>query len=251
MHMMARRRPPSAEELIDGHQLRDLDVDLITRGHLETTGSSACRERVRRHVLAGRRSSATSTSRSQALGDGARVARTSCRCSSSASRASGCGRWRRSRARSARTCPRCCSCACTTPAAARWPPRCSTTSCRTGRVARPLGRHAPRPSRSTRRSSRRWPSSGSTSRKEFPKPMTDEVVKAADVVITHGLRRRVPDLPGQALRGLGRSTTPPASRSRASDGSATSIYRPRAGADRDARRRANRPRPQRPTGGTT
>ena len=38
--------------------------------------------------------------------------------------------------------------------------------------------------------------------KEFPKPMTDEVVKAADAVITMGCGD-APYLPGQTLRGLG------------------------------------------------
>ena len=38
---------------------------------------------------------------------------------------------------------------------------------------------------------------------EFPKPLTDEVVRAADVGDHDGLRRCVPDLPRQALRGLG------------------------------------------------
>ena len=39
---------------------------------------------------------------------------------------------------------------------------------------------------------------------EFPKPLTDIVVRAAELRDHDGLRRRVPDLPGQALRGLGR-----------------------------------------------
>ena len=38
---------------------------------------------------------------------------------------------------------------------------------------------------------------------EFPKPLTDEVVRAADVVDHDGLRRRMPDLPRQAVQGLG------------------------------------------------
>ncbi len=38
---------------------------------------------------------------------------------------------------------------------------------------------------------------------EFPKPMTDEVVKAADAVITMGCGDSCPIYPRQALRGLG------------------------------------------------
>ena len=39
---------------------------------------------------------------------------------------------------------------------------------------------------------------------EFPKPWTDETVRAADVVVTMGLWGRLPRLPRQALRELGR-----------------------------------------------
>jgi arsenate reductase len=39
--------------------------------------------------------------------------------------------------------------------------------------------------------------------KEFPKPLTDEVVVAADAVVHDGMWRRPPDLSRQALRGLG------------------------------------------------
>lgn len=38
--------------------------------------------------------------------------------------------------------------------------------------------------------------------KEFPKPLTDEVVRDADSVIT-GVQRRMPGLPGQAISRLG------------------------------------------------
>jgi arsenate reductase len=38
---------------------------------------------------------------------------------------------------------------------------------------------------------------------EFPKPLTDEFVQAADVVITMGCGGCLPDLSRQALRGLG------------------------------------------------
>jgi protein-tyrosine-phosphatase len=35
-----------------------------------------------------------------------------------------------------------------------------------------------------------------------PKILTDEAIQASDVVIRNGLRRRLPDLPRQALPGL-------------------------------------------------
>ena len=57
--------------------------------------------------------------------------------------------------------------------------------------------------RSTRRLSRRWRSSGSTWAEAFPKPLTDEVVRAADVVITMGCGDACPIFPGKQLRGLG------------------------------------------------
>ena len=38
---------------------------------------------------------------------------------------------------------------------------------------------------------------------EFPKPLTDEAVRAADVVITMGCGDACPIYPGQAVRGLG------------------------------------------------
>ena len=38
---------------------------------------------------------------------------------------------------------------------------------------------------------------------EFPKRWTDEIVRAADVVVTMGCGDACPFVPGQALRGLG------------------------------------------------
>ena len=43
---------------------------------------------------------------------------------------------------------------------------------------------------------------------EFPKPWTDETVRAADVVIKHGLWRCLPHLPRQTLQILGRPRRP-------------------------------------------
>ena len=44
--------------------------------------------------------------------------------------------------------------------------------------------------------------------REYPKPWTDEVVRAADAVISMGCGGCLPHLPGQALRGLGPRPTP-------------------------------------------
>ena len=51
----------------------------------------------------------------------------------------------------------------------------------------------------------------------YPKPLSDNVIRAADVIITMGLRRRVPHLPGQTrYEGLGRRRTRPTSPSKSS-----------------------------------
>ena len=49
---------------------------------------------------------------------------------------------------------------------------------------------------------------------EYPKPWTDEIVRAADDGDQHGLRRRLPPLPWQALRGLERPRRPSRTRHR-------------------------------------
>lgn len=56
---------------------------------------------------------------------------------------------------------------------------------------------------------------------EFPKPLTDEVVRAADVVVTLAAATRARSIPESAIR-TGRSRIPPASRSRSCAKSATS-----------------------------
>ena len=61
-------------------------------------------------------------------------------------------------------------------------------------------------------------------RMEFPKPLTDAVVRAADVVVTLGCGDACPVYPGQALPGLAsRRSRRTAARGRAA-GFATSIY---------------------------
>ena len=55
---------------------------------------------------------------------------------------------------------------------------------------------------------------------EFPKPWTDEIVQAADVVVTMGCGDACPSSPASATR-TGASTTPPARTSTPSDPSAT------------------------------
>ena len=63
-----------------------------------------------------------------------------------------------------------------------------------GRLVRRL---RTRPPASTRPPSPRWPSAASTSPTEYPKPWTDEVVRAADVVITMGCGDACPVFPGK------------------------------------------------------
>ena len=47
------------------------------------------------------------------------------------------------------------------------------------------------------RGRRRWPRSASTSPTEFPKPWTDEIVRASDVVVTMGCGDACPLFPGK------------------------------------------------------
>ena len=59
---------------------------------------------------------------------------------------------------------------------------------------------------------------------EFPKPLTDEVVRAADIVITMGCGDACPIYPGKKYEDWV-LTTPPARRSKLCGGSATSSTR--------------------------
>ena len=68
---------------------------------------------------------------------------------------------------------------------------------RRGARQRPLRRLRPGATRSTRRSSRRWSEIGVDLSKEFPKPLTDEFVRAADAVITMGCGDACPIYPGK------------------------------------------------------
>ena len=96
--------------------------------------------------------------------------------------------------------PTCCSSACTTPAARRW--RWGSSSTLAGDRAVAWSGGSEPASRSTRPPSPRWPSAASTSagvpqavdRRDRPRGRRGD---------HHGLRRRLPDLPRQALRGVG------------------------------------------------
>ena len=106
----------------------------------------------------------------------------------------------RGRART-RTSPRCCSSASTTPAAARWRPASSSFAPRGGFTSA---------RRARRRRSEINPAVieamnelGVDMSEEFPKPLTDEVVQGRRRRDHDGLRRCLPDLPGQEVRGLG------------------------------------------------
>ena len=92
-------------------------------------------------------------------------------------------------------CRRCCSCASTTPGAARWPPRWRT-SCRTGWIGvRSAGSHPDEQIDPVVVEA--MGELGVDVSAEFPKPLTDEVVRAADVVVTLGCGDACPVYPGK------------------------------------------------------
>ena len=91
--------------------------------------------------------------------------------------------------------PRCCSSACRTPAAPRWRPRSSATSPGDRVHVRTAGSDPAgevRGSILTALDEIGVPIAG-----EYPKPLTDEVVRAADVVITMGCGDACPIYPGR------------------------------------------------------
>ena len=103
-----------------------------------------------------------------------------------------------SRARSPTPSPPCCSCAPTMQAAPRWRSGSSTTL--PVMKASP-GPAAPNPAtRSTRPQSPAMAEVGIDITREFPKPWTDEIVQAADVVVTMGCGDACPFFPGNATR---------------------------------------------------
>ena len=71
-----------------------------------------------------------------------------------------------------------------------------TTSPATGAIAW-SGGSEPGRRRSTRPPSRRWPRSASTSPRSSPSRWTDEIVRAADVVVTMGCGDACPIFPGK------------------------------------------------------
>ena len=100
------------------------------------------------------------------------------------------------RASSTRISPRCCSSACTTPAAARWPRVCSSSVRRDASTsARPARRPADEINPAVVEAMSEL---GVDMSEEFPKPLTDEVVRAADVVITMGCGDACPIYPGKS-----------------------------------------------------
>ena len=93
------------------------------------------------------------------------------------------------------SCRRCCSCASGTPGAARWPrPRASPVEgLDRGALGRARTRRGIDPAVVAGDDAR----SASTSAEEFPKPLTDVVVRAADVVVTMGCGDACPVYPGK------------------------------------------------------
>ena len=120
----------------------------------------------------------------------------------------------------------CCSSACTTPGAPRWRSGGSTTSPATGPSPGPA---APNPATEVNPAAvAAMAEVGIDITGELPKRWTDEIVRAADVVVTMGCGDACPFFPASATR-TGSSTTPPA---RASTPSARSATRSSAGSRR-------------------
>ena len=92
--------------------------------------------------------------------------------------------------------PRCCSSASTTPAAARWRPAARHARS-AGRIARPLGRKRSRRDEINPAVVEAMAEVGVDLSEQFPKPLTDEAVRAADVVITMGCGDACPIYPGK------------------------------------------------------
>ena len=109
------------------------------------------------------------------------------------------------------------SCACTTRAVRRWPPR-SWSGARERVIVRSAGQRARE--RDQPRGRRRDGGGRPRYLREFPKPLTDGAVEAADVVVTMGCGDACPFFPGSATW-TGSSTTRPANPSRRSAASAT------------------------------
>ena len=161
--------------------------------------------------------------------------RPSCRCWPSGSPGSGCGRWRKWRGKwrtgSRRVVP---VCAQRRPQS-RWRWAFSSTSPVTGGR---LVRWVRAGHESIRRRWRRWRKVGIDISTEFPKPWTDEVVRAADVVVTMGCGDACPSSPASGTR-----TGPSRTRQvRTSPRSVRSATRSSAGSGPAGRARRSRPR---------
>ena len=120
---------------------------------------------------------------------------TSSRCWPNASPANDSPPWPGSKAKSPTANPPCCSCAPTTPDAPRWHSASSPTWPANGRWPGPADRSPA--TKSTPPQSRQWREVGIDITAEFPKPWTDEIVQAADIVITMGCGDACPIFPGK------------------------------------------------------
>ena len=100
-----------------------------------------------------------------------------------------------------RSSPRCCSSASTTRVAPRWR-QVSSSSARRDEIHVRSAGSAPG-SEINPAVIEAMTEIGVDMSEEFPKPLTDEFVQAADVVITMGCGDACPIYPGKALRGLG------------------------------------------------
>ena len=131
----------------------------------------------------------------------------------------------------ARRCPRCCSCACATPGAVRWPRRCAT-SLADGRVeVRSAGSD---PAEEITRWSIEAMARSAWTCRGVPQAADRRGRRAADVVVTMGCGDACPVYPGKRYAGLGGRRPAPASRSRPCGVIRDDIHEPR---PRAARRR--------------
>ena len=151
--------------------------------------------------------------------------------------------WPRSRATPTTGSRPCCSSACTTPVAPRWHSASSSTTPATGPSPGPAG--PSRATRSTPQRSQAMAERGIDISAEYPKPWTDEIVRAADVVITMGCGDACPIFPGKRYEEWTLDDPAGQRRRRCSPGprrDRAPSPRParRAGCARDARRRAVR-----------
>ena len=173
----------------------DLETSRSEQQHALRSGGHEPAPRVRRHVRRRRRSSSSSPTSYDQFASNAKLSRVRAALRRAVRSPAAAGAREGRGARRTTACRSCSSSACTTPVARRWRSAGSTTSRAIGPIVWSGGSEPGTEVNPPR--SRRWPRSGSTSRGEFPKPWTDEIVRAADVVVTMGCGDACPLFPGK------------------------------------------------------